>query len=185
MIRKRKALSLVEISIGVVISALLLSGIMKLFSSGMKGSAKGLAHQANMETASILMSQIEYDLLRANQIITPHVKEKKREAEWTFFYKASDGSGKLAKIKYTSESRGIKREIFDIQSGKSIQSSYFAKDQNSDISFVHVVTNTGSDKFYQLKQEMWVELTISSKNKKTATAEPFTMKRLITVRSQL
>ena len=42
----RKAVTLVEISIGIITSGLILAALMNLFSSGMKGSTKGLAHQA-------------------------------------------------------------------------------------------------------------------------------------------
>ena len=91
---RKEAFTLIEISIGIIISALLLTGILNLFSSGMKGSTKGMAYQANMETATILMAQIEYDLLKAVHINYPvsakDPSEKQNMAQWQF-YKAPEG----------------------------------------------------------------------------------------------
>lgn len=185
MIFKRKAVTLVEITIGVVISSILLIGILNLFGSGMRGSAKGMAHQANMQTASILMSQIEYDLLRASKIEKPEYNKKSNEAEWSFYYLAS-GKNTPVYVSYRKASGGISREVYEDQSHKKlIQKNVFAKDHKVDISFVHFATNTGNKSFSQFREGMWVELTVSSKNTKTATSEPFNMKRLIMVRSNI
>ncbi|MDD2623700.1 MAG: type II secretion system protein, partial [Candidatus Riflebacteria bacterium] len=78
----KKGLTLIEICIGVVIVSLLMVTVMKLLGTGMSGSQKGLSHLANMEAASILMSQIEYDLMRAYELTDPPVGEKSISARW-------------------------------------------------------------------------------------------------------
>ena len=194
--RIRRGFTLIEVSIGVIISAIILVGLMNLFSSGMKGSTKGLAHQANMESDSILMSQIEYDLLRATEIIEPAEDKKSNNASWRFYYAASaviTGKGDPVAVQYTNHGDGITRYV-DMGDGKT-QSTVLAKGQKVDLSFAHFTINNALKKYadkklIQKKHAIWVELTVSSKySKKVGKGdkehEPFTLKKLIVIRSQM
>ena len=188
--KKRNAITLVEIIIAVVIAAVLFAGLMKLLSSGMKGSTKGLAHQANMEAATILMSQIEYDLLRATSLEIPPVNNKADTASWHFY----NGGGIPAEVKYTKNlSSGIDRSV-TFSNGKT-QDYTFAKGHDVNISFYHFIATSvpkEPNDFYEfgkkniIKHAMWVELTVSNMhNKKVGENESITLRRLVVVRSQI
>ena len=185
MNHKKRAISLIEITIGVLVSAILIVGLMNLFSSGMKGSAKGLAHQANMEAASILMAQIEYDLLKATSINSPDVNMKDDGASWNFYYAAS-GKDYPVTVNYSKSLNGITRNVVDNINNKTLFNNVFAKDHNVSLSFLHFQVNPSNNK-QVVKDCMWVELKVDSKDNKTGTTktEPFTMKRLIIIRNQL
>ena len=119
MISRKKAVTLAEVIIGIVLSALIIIGVMRVFTSGMRGSTKGLAHQANMETASILMAQIEYDLLRATEIKSPAQNSKDDGASWKFYY-AQSGLGYPLTVNYSKVSEGILRNVIDEKNNKTI-----------------------------------------------------------------
>ena len=185
MRKKKNAVTLVEVIVVVALSSMIIIALMNLFSSGMKGSAKGLAHQANMESASIIMSQIEYDLLRATSISKPepNINEDFETAIWDFYYGAS-GSGKPSTVTYSKmhDGTGILRQV-KMDGGKT-QNTNFGKLQKVDIKFKHFRFNTGSQDFPIHKHAMLVEVTVSSKdNIRGGTNEPFTLRRLIVVRS--
>ena len=187
MIINKKAVTLVEISIGVILSALLIVGIMNLFGSGMKGSVKGMAHQANMETASILMSQIEYDLLRCVNISQPeaNLDEDFDKAIWELFNVVS-GKREYATVTYTrlENGMGVEREV-KASNGKFYR-NVFAKDRKVELSFRHLRANIGSQEVPVYKHGMLVGLTVSSKdNRNSGNNEPFTLKRIIIVRNQI
>ena len=182
---KRKAVTLIEIIIAVALSSLIILAVMNLFSSGMKGSAKGLAHQSNMESASIIMSQIESDLLRATTFSKPEsgVNNNSDTATWDFYYKASN-SDKPSTVTYskTNDGFGVSREI-KLPDGK-VQKIILAKSQKVNLSFNHFTFNTSSSKYPAYKQAMLVEVTVSSKDSiRGGTNESFTLKRFIVVRT--
>lgn len=60
-----RGVTLIEISMAVLIGAILSLAVTRIFSSGIKISQKGSSHLTNMQNASILMSQLEQDLCRA------------------------------------------------------------------------------------------------------------------------
>ncbi len=182
MYNKTRAVTLIEVIIGIVLSALIIIGVLNIFSSGLKGSTKGLAHQANMETASILMAQIEYDLLRATSIKSPDKNTSDDSASWKLYYAAS-GKGYPVTVTYSKGSDGIIRNVVDEKENKTISNNVFAKGHNTKINFLHLKYKVGNDKKIQ-KQGMWVELTVSSKEKKTGDIETFTLNRLIMIRNQ-
>ena len=187
MSNNRKAVTLVEVVIVVALSSMIILAIMNLLSSGMKGSAKGLAHQANMESASIIMSQIEYDLLRATTISKPEsgANEDFDKAIWDFHYGASN-SGDPSNVTYSRlmNGMGVCREV-KMAGGKN-QKTIFAKYQKVDLSFKHFVFNTGSKQYPIYKDAMLVGVTVSSKdNKRGGTNEAFTLRRLIVVRNPI
>lgn len=178
MIKRKQGLTLVELTIGIIISALLLCGIMHLLSAGMKGSTKGLAHQANMEAASILMSQIEYDLLRATNIKDPANNEKDKSARWEMYNSHSkDGA---ATVLYTVGPDGVTRNV-ELKDGSKKENTVFCAGHSVELAFTRFAVETG---FEQIRHGMFVELKVSAKDKKTAALESFEMKRLIMVRSQ-
>ncbi len=184
---KKKAVTLIEIIIVVAISSIIILAVMNLFSSGMKGSAKGLAHQANMESASIIMSQIEYDLLRATTFLKPEsgVNNDFDSASWEFNYKAST-SDKPSIVTYTkiNDGLGVCREI-KMPDGK-VQKTTLAKSQKVNLIFKRFTFDTSSTKYPVYKQAMLVEVTVSSKdNIRGGTNESFTLKRFIVVRSSI
>lgn len=183
MYRKTKAVTLIEVMIGIILSAILIIGVMNIFSSGMKGSTKGLAHQANMETASILMAQIEYDLLRGTHIKSPSVDMKDDGASWKFYYAAS-GLGYPLTVNYTKGSEGIVRNVIDEKTNKVINNTVFGKGHDVSLSFTHLKFEDSNDKKNMQKHGLWIELTVSAKEKRTAQVETFTLKRLIIIRNQ-
>ena len=187
MIFKRKAVTIIEVVVVVVLSSMLILGIMNIFSSGMKGSAKGLAHQVNMESASIIMSQIEYDLLRSTSISKPEsgLNEFFDTAIWNFYYGAS-GSGKPSTVTYLKNSNGLGvcREVK--MDGGKMQKTILAKLQKVDLKFRRFTFNTGSKNYPTYKDTMLVEVTVSSKDSaRGGTNEAFTLRRLIVVRNSV
>ncbi len=186
MINKRKAVTIIEVTVVVVLSSIIFLAIMNLFSSGMKGSAKGLAHQANMESASILMSQIEYDLLRATKISEPdpRINEDFDKAIWEFNNGTSNPE-KPATVTYSkidNGNGGVCREVK--MDGGKVQKTIFVKAQKVDLKFRRFIFNTSSTEYPQYKDSMLVEVTVSSKdNIRGGTNESFTLKRLIVVRA--
>lgn len=178
MITNKKAVTLIEISIGAIISALLLIGLLNLLNVGMRGSTKGLTHQANMESASILMAQIEYDLLRATEIMDPPSNGKDSSARWKFYYSHSKTGPAI--VNYSLGPNGVTRNV-DLGGGKS-ENTVFCNGHKVDLAFTSFAVETG---FEQYRHGMCVELTVSAKEKKTGDKESFSLKRLIMVRSQM
>ena len=176
----KKAVTLVEISIGIVIFSILLVGILNLFTSGLKGSAKALTHQDNMETANILMAQIENDLSKATEIEFPSWYHESKNAQWKY-----QGNRAEEEILYTydyteGDLKGVHRKV----KGKGIDiENYLAKDHIIDLKFKHFVIEAGKGKdntFDNERHGIWVDLTVYSKDKNEK--DSFTMRRLISVK---
>ena len=176
----KKAVSLIEVVIGIILSTLLLIVVLNLFSSGMKGSAKALTHQDNMEAANILMRQIEYDLSRASEIMSPARNKTEKEANWVLKYKEG-GQEKTITYMYNVESNstlfppynGIKR-IID-KTGEGSKDSYLAKGHPIKLTFTHYASGTAD---YE-KHGMWVELEVGSQRNDVAT---FSLNKLIAIK---
>ena len=184
--KKKKAVTLVEISIGIVLSSLLLVGILNLLRSGVKSSTKALTNQDNMETANILMTQIESDLLSAIDIVSPDWNNQRTngEAETTAEWKVNSG-GSIVIVRYGSNAtEGVTRVM------TGVRDYTFAKDHLVDLSFKHFAVDTGrgeNDSLIIEKHGMWVDLTVYSSNVKTEAdkekdLDAFTMRRLMVVR---
>ena len=184
MMKNKKAVTMIEVTIATIISALLIIGLMNIFSSGMRGSAKGLAHQANMETASILMAQIEYDLLRAYLIKSPDNKTRDDASSWEFKQEDSSGKPFSALVNYTKTPEGIVRNVVNLKDNNQISNTVFAKGFDVNLSFLHIKFNVSNEKRKRKRHGMWVELTVSSKEKKTGQIESFALKRLILTRHE-
>ena len=188
---RRKAVTLVEITIGIVLTALLLGGVMQLFSSGMKDTAKALTHQDNMEAANILMTQIEYDLLRATKIESPNwnVTDEEGAASW-YIQDSDDTNNNNNDIKITySINDGDGRTGGDgiLRDDGTGKKHVFAKGHAVKLKFTHFAVDTSegneNDKLVE-KHGMWVELTVYSKagNYNDDDDKSFDMRRLIVVR---
>lgn len=187
MNRNKKAFTLVEILIGISIASILIIALMNLFQIGMRGSSKGMAHLENMETAYILMSQIEYDLLRCYSITYPQNDNEESEAKWDFYNGNSDSN--KASVDYSYENNAIARKVTLYNTDGSIgdiEKSYFCKGYNFDLSFSHFVFDVGSQNFPKKRHGMWVELTVfSNDNRNGGDNEAFTLQRLIIVRKKI
>ena len=183
----KKAFTLVEILVGISIASIVIIALMNLFQIGMRGSSKGMAHLENMETAFILMTQIEYDLLRAYSINYPQNDAEEDGAKWDFYYGNSDSN--KASVDYSYENNAIARKVTiyntDGSSG-DIEKSYFCEGYNVDLSFSHFVFDVGSPNNPKKRHGMWVELTVfSNDNRNGGDNEPFTLQRLIMVRKKI
>ena len=172
---RNKAMTLIEMSISIVLAFILLSVILKIFSSGMKESSNVLTHQDNMETANILMSQIEYDLNKATKILSPNTSNKDCCAQWIFSSKSSLGTITFTYDHIDYSSNGVHRLV----TGNGINEDYyFAKGHPVLLKFTHisVFSDDPSNNTITDNHAMWVELDVGSIKGDVAT---YTLKRLI------
>ena len=164
----RFALTLIEVCIGVVILSIVMAAVMNMFVGGLKGSSKGMAHLTNMQTAAIVMAQIEYDILRATNIIDPAVNASDNAGRWEFTSK----DGIVNTVIYNLLPDGIERQEFNSVSGK--KTHVFGKGLNLKIQFRHLEFSDPIKKV--IKEGMWVELDASTKK---SNDEEFKLKRVI------
>ena len=171
----KSAITLIEMSIAIVLAFILLSAVLKIFSSGMKESANALTHQDNMETANILMSQIEYDLIKATEIQSPNCNEKSNNAKWSLNSRSSLGNITFIYDHVPNSIDGVNRQVI----GNDIkENNYFAKGHPVNLQFTHIVVNPEDKKDNRITEShgMWVELNVGSQKGDVAT---YTLKRLI------
>ncbi len=169
---RRRGITLVEISIASFIVTLLIGSVIHLFNAGVRGSTKGMAHLTNMEATAVLMSQIEYDLLRAFQVEDPAPGVSDKVARWKIL--TPDGEGRII---YNLLPEGIERKL-DAPAGE--QKYLYCKGLAVKLSFRHVTFAGGPAS--PEKAGMWVELSVATP-KKNGNTEEFKMKRLIICRS--
>ncbi len=180
-----KAFTLVEVLIGVILSVMLIIGLMNLFGSGLKGSAKTLNLQDNMEAANILMAQIEHDLMKATDIYSPEWnKESEGSAQWVSVSDSSIGIVQYTYDYVSGSKEGVHRKV----SGNNIDlDHYLAKNHLIDLKFKHFAVDAYKDQNNEIIPErhgIWVELTVySAKDKDDKDA--FTLKRLIAVKKPI
>jgi len=62
---KRRAFTLVEIAVSVLLASIIIYALSRLLSKGMETSTKGAAHLTNVQSTALLLSQIEDDIQRA------------------------------------------------------------------------------------------------------------------------
>jgi len=67
----RRAFTLVEIMVAVLVGSLVIYGATSLLSSGLKTGTKGSAHLTNLQGATIFLAQLETDLSRCSTVISP------------------------------------------------------------------------------------------------------------------
>ncbi len=166
----RGGLTMIEIVIGVLIISIIMAVVMNLFGAGLRGSTKGMANLTNMEAAAVLMSQIEYDLLRASRITDPSPDSSDKVARWEL--PDDDGSG-VGTVIYNLLANGIERQL---DSGTGSQKHVYCKGLEVSLLFRHVGFNDAARGTQ--KTGMWVELSVAS-SRKSNNNEEFKMKRLI------
>ncbi|HNX75875.1 MAG TPA: prepilin-type N-terminal cleavage/methylation domain-containing protein [Candidatus Rifleibacterium sp.] len=172
MKQRQQGVTLIEVAIGSFIISLLMASVMNLFGAGMRGSTKGMAHLTNMEAAAVLMSQIEYDLLRAVKLLDPAPGASDKVARWEILTDSGNGT-----IIYNLLDNGIERE-FD---GTSDDNKHiYCKGLDVKLAFSHVTfaASPGAGN----KAGMWVEISVATP-KKGGSSEEFKMKRLILCRN--
>ncbi len=169
---RRDGVTLIEVTIGVFIVSLLLAAVMNLFGAGMRGSKKGMAHLTNMESAAILMSQIEYDLLRSVDLLDPAPGVSDKVARWKILTPEGEGT-----IIYNLLPGGIERKL---DAGSDDQKYLYCKGLDVKLAFRHVTFDSAPGS--GAKAGMWVELSVASP-KKLGSTEEFKMKRLILCRN--
>lgn len=170
----KKAITLIEICIGLIILSLVMAAVMNMFAGGLKGSKKGMAHLANMQTASIVMAQIEYDILRATKIIDPAINSKDNAARWEF--KNKDGI--VNTVIYNLLPNGIERQEFNSVAGK--KTHIFGKGISLKIQFRHLEFSDPIKK--EIKEGILVELEAATKK---SNKEKFKLKRMVTCKNIL
>ena len=181
---KNKAFTLVEVLVCVVLSVIIIISLMNLFGSGLKGSAKSLSMQDNMEAANILMAQIEFDLLKATEINIPEWnKGSVGSAQWVSNSESSTGSVLYSYDYVAGSKEGVHRKV----SGDKVNiDQYLARNHFIDLKFTHFALDINKNQDNEIISErhgIWVEITVSSKDKDDK--EAFTLKRLISVKKPI
>ncbi|MBU1106608.1 MAG: type II secretion system GspH family protein [Candidatus Riflebacteria bacterium] len=167
---RRSGITLVELVIGIVIISLLFVVVMNIFGAGLRGSNKGMAHLTIMEGAAILLSQIEYDLLRASVLLDPAVGTADKVARWEMLVDDAAGKGTII---YNLLDNGIERSL-DVAGD---QHKYvYCRGLKVGLQFHHVCMPDPENSAQRVG--MWVELSVTAPEK-FGTTEKFSMKRLI------
>ena len=170
---KKQAFTVIEITIGVLLFSVILIGILNLFSSGMKGSARNLTHQDNMEAANLLMNQIELDLSKATEICSP-------ENEWKSVINENNTNKIDISYKYIPHSANPNDGIDRIFKNKNKETeSHLAKGHPVKLEFTHYASSTVENDTFVEKHAMWVELEVGSQNNDVAS---FSINKLIVFR---
>lgn len=169
-VRKRKGITLIELVIGLIIVSIIFVVVFNIFSVGVRGSNKGIAHLTIMEGAAILLSQIEYDLLRASLLQDPLPGVADKVARWEI--PLDNPTGK-ATIMYNLLDNGVQRT--EVVGGDQLKHVY-CRGLKVDIQFRHVCLPDPTSSLQRVG--MWVELSVVAPEK-FSTTEKFSMKRLI------
>lgn len=166
----RRGITLIEITVGVLIIGVIFAVVFNIFGVGLRGSHKGMAHLTIMEGAAILLSQIEYDLLRAYALTDPADGAADKDARWEIFTDDSSGKGI---VMYNLLNDGIERTL---EIGGTANKHVYCRGLKVGLKFHHIsLPDTESS---VRKVGMWVELSVATPEK-FGTAEQFSMKRLI------
>lgn len=88
---KRRAFTLVEIAVSVLLASIVVYALSRLLSKGMETSTKGAAHLTNVQSTAILLSQIEDDVQRAVDLSSMQPGSEEPSAKIGIL--ESDGSG--------------------------------------------------------------------------------------------
>ncbi|MFZ5951918.1 MAG: type IV pilus modification PilV family protein [Candidatus Rifleibacteriota bacterium] len=171
-LKQKFGITLVEVAIGAVLVSLMIAGLMNFFSFGLRGSKKGMENLTNMGEASILMSQIELDLMRGRQLISPSPGDSSTAAEWRL--ERIDDS-ETSTVSYRQLSKGVERT----EKGGAEQEKYvFCRDRNVNISFDHLSLKDLPEEID--RTAVLVALSVSGSPDGKAPSEEFRMIRLIT-----
>jgi hypothetical protein len=121
-----------------------------------------------MQTAAIVMAQIEYDLQRTNQLNYPPVDTYDNDARWQFIKE----NGSTSTVIYNMVGKGIERQEDNSLDGKNTQ--IFGRGLDLQMRFRRLeFFDTDNNLF---KEGMWIELKVSTKN---TGDEEFNLKRLV------
>jgi hypothetical protein len=146
--------------------------VMNMFAGGLKGSNKGMAHLTNMQTAALIMAQIEYDLMRASGLNDPAVETSDSAARWQI----ANQDGSSSTIIYTQLANGLERQEDNSVSGLS--KHVFGRELNLSVLFRQLKFDLPAGN--RSKTGMWVEIKVSSDKDNN---EEFSSKRLIICRN--
>jgi hypothetical protein len=167
---------MVELTIAVVLTSLIVSGLMVLYTTGLRSSSKGLDHLNNMNDAAILMSRIEYDLLKAVDVSEPGVGKSANGATWQIL---TDIAGSMGAIEYRMVPEGILR----IETIGGIPHSHiFCRNKKANISFDRLSLEPASTA--EGKNAFIVALNVADAKFDATGDEEFEIIRLISWRSQ-
>lgn len=172
----KNGVTLTEIIIGILVLGVIFAGLMRLVTTGMRGASKGMSHLGIMQSASILMSQIEYDLLRATSIEFPAPGERSSSSQWNMLF-LENNLPQNALVSYNQMSRGIERHIDITDSGFQDRYNY-GSEYRLEVSFKHILIPDEIKAFS--RSAMLVEITITSDERMYGDREKFSLKRLIT-----
>lgn len=174
--KPRHAVSMVELTIAVVLTSLIVSGLMMLYTTGLKSSRKGLDHLDNMNAAAILMSRIEYDLMKAVAVNDPEIGKSANGSTWKIL---TDEAGSLGTIEYQMVPEGIMRKE---TIGGNQQSYIFCRGKRANISFDRLTLDAESTQ--EGKNAFIVALNVADAKMEATGDEEFEIIRLISWRSQ-
>ena len=167
---RHTGITLVELTIGIVIVSLIFVVVINIFGAGLRGSNKGMAHLTIMEGAAILLSQIEYDLLRASVILDPAAGSSDKVARWEMLLDGASGQGIIS---YNLVDSGIERNL-DVAGDQ--HKHVYCRGLKVGLQFHHVSMPDPENSAQRVG--MWVELSVAAPEK-FGTSEEFSMKRLI------
>lgn len=170
--KHNRAITLVEICVGAVILSLVMGAVMRMFVGGLKGSKQGMAHLTNMQTAAIVMAQIEYDLHRATRINDPAVNSVETAARWQFV----NEDGTTTTVIYNLLPDGLERQENNIVSG--LKKHTFGKGLSLKLLFRHLEFTVVAEK--KIKEAMWVDLKVATDKDNN---EEFYLRRMVTCRN--
>ena len=160
---------MIEVFIGVLIISVIFAIALNLTSSGLRGADKGMSHLALMQSVAILMAQIEYDLLRAYDLLDPAPGDTDTAARWKLLIDDDDGEGTVI---YNQVSDGVERHFTTANDDDRYT---YGKGLNIELQFRHVYfpdPTTSSD-----KRGMLIKIRAVSPEK-FGNTEEFEMKRL-------
>ena len=170
--RNKTGITLVEACIAGLLLSVVMAVVMSMFAGGLKGSNKGMAHLTNMQTAAIIMSQIEYDLMRAVEINDPAAETNDSAARW----RMANQDGSTSTVIYSLLTNGLERQE---ESGSGDKFKHiFGRGLNLSVNFRHLKFDLPDS--HTSRKGMWVELKVSSDKDHN---EEFMIKRMVVCRS--
>lgn len=167
-----KGITLVELSVGAVVVGLLIVALMNFFSFGLSGSRRGMESLTNMGEASILMSQIELDLMRARRMLEPSSGDSATAAKWEVGLSTTGATGIVS---YRMTDKGIERTE---QSGAEMEQFLFCRGRKVTLSFDHLILKDLPEKID--KTAVLVAVFVGNSPDDKRSSEEFRLIRLIT-----
>ncbi|HNV72072.1 MAG TPA: prepilin-type N-terminal cleavage/methylation domain-containing protein, partial [Candidatus Ozemobacteraceae bacterium] len=104
--RTRRAFTLIEIAIGVLIGSIVILAATKLLSGGLRSSTKGSSHLSIIQATSILMCQLDEDLKRTVVIDFPALNAKDPTARLEILERTPSGILATSTITYQAGPSG-------------------------------------------------------------------------------